>query len=79
MKKLALIIYSSIFLFSCEEVVQIDVPSGTPKLVIEALFEVYFDQVPVTANTVVKLRLSADYFEEQTPIITDAHVTTTHH
>ena len=75
MKKLALIIYSSIFLFSCEEVVQIDVPSGTPKLVIEALFEVYFDQVPVTANTVVKLRLSADYFEEQTPIITNAHVT----
>jgi|TARA_B110000238_G_scaffold196947_1_gene238601 hypothetical protein len=74
MKKIALLVYCSIFLFSCEEVVQIEVPSGTPKLVIEALFEVHFDDVPVTAQTIVKLRLSADYFEEEIPLVTNAIV-----
>jgi hypothetical protein len=74
MKKLAIILFSAIFLFSCEEVVQIDVPSGDPKLVIDATFEVFFDAIPVTANTVVKLRLSADYFENEIPIVTNAIV-----
>ena len=46
MRKLALFICCSIFLFNCEEVVEIEVPTGTPKLVIEALFEVYFDEIP---------------------------------
>jgi hypothetical protein len=75
MKKSALLLYCSIFFFSCEEVVEIEVPKGEPKLVIEALFEVYFDDVPVTANTVVKLRLSAAYFEEEIPLVTNAIVT----
>lgn len=75
MKKLAIFLFCSIFLFSCEEVVDIDVPSGEPKLIIDAIFEVYFDAVPVTTNTIVKLRLSADYFDDEIPIVTNAIVT----
>ncbi|WOC39854.1 DUF4249 family protein [Polaribacter sp. HL-MS24] len=77
MKKLALLISCVLILFSCEEVIEIEVPSGEPKLVIEAIFEVYFDNVPVTADTSVKLRLSADYFDEEIPVVTNAIVTLT--
>ena len=75
MRKLALFICCSIFLFNCEEVVEIEVPTGTPKLVIEALFEVYFDEIPVTTEAIVKLRLSAGYFDEELPVVTNAIVT----
>ena len=67
MKKLA-IFFSIMLLFSCEDVIEIEVPSSEPKLVVDAFFEVYYNQTPITANTVVKLRESTDYFEEQIPI-----------
>jgi|TARA_B110000908_G_scaffold110414_1_gene129489 hypothetical protein len=75
MKKLALLICCTIFLFNCEEVVEIDVPTGTPKLVVEALFEVYFDEIPLTTQAIVKLRLSAGYFDGELPLVTNAFVT----
>lgn len=61
-------------LISCEKVVDINVPSIAPKLIIDASFEVYFDQIPITSKTIVKLRQSADYFEESIPIVTNATV-----
>jgi hypothetical protein len=63
-----------IFFISCEKVVDIDVPSIDPKLIIDASFQVYFDESPVTANTVVKLKLSADYFDAVIPVVTNATV-----
>ena len=64
-----------VFIFSkCEKVIDVDVPSIEPKLIIDAAFEVNFDETPVTANTVVKLRLSADYFDTELPIVTNATV-----
>jgi hypothetical protein len=48
---------------SCEKVVDIDVPSIEPKLIIDASFEVYFDETPISAKNVVKLTESADYFD----------------
>lgn len=59
---------------SCEEVVQIEVPVGEPKLVIEAIFEVYFDESPVTAKTEVRLTTSAPYFDENIPLVNNATV-----
>ena len=64
----------AIIFSSCEKVVEIAVPSIEPKLIIDASFEVLFDETPVTANTVVKLRLSADYFDETIPTVTNASV-----
>jgi hypothetical protein len=64
-----------LFLFSkCEKVVDVEVPSTTPKLIIDASFQIFFDESPVTAETLVKLRLSADYFDETIPTVTNASV-----
>lgn len=64
-----------IMLFSnCEKVVDIEVPSIEPKLIIDATFEVFFDQNPAVANTEVKLSLSADYFDETIPEVSNATV-----
>lgn len=62
------------FFTNCEKVVDIDVPTIEPKLIIDAAFEVYFDESPVSANTTVKLKLSADYFDEIIPVVTNATV-----
>lgn len=75
MKKTAFAIFMIVFFFiRCEEVVQIEVHSGTPKLIIDASFQMFFDETPVTSNTVVKLSLSADYFENEIPAVTNATV-----
>lgn len=74
MKKIFLILSLTIIFSNCEKVIDVDVPSIAPKLVVDASFQVFFDESPVTANTVVKLRLSADYFEETTPTVTNATV-----
>ena len=63
-----------IFFTKCEKVIDLDVPSIEPKLIIDASFEVMFDENPVTANTNVKLSLSSDYFDEEIPIVTNATV-----
>jgi hypothetical protein len=63
-----------IFFISCEKVVDIDVPSIDPKLIVDASFEVYFNESPVTANVQVRLSLSADYFDTVIPAVTNATV-----
>ena len=68
------IVLIAILFLSCEKVVDIDVPSIEPKLIIDASFEVMFDELPVTANTIVKLKLSADYFDETIPTVSNATV-----
>ncbi|KGL62938.1 DUF4249 family protein [Polaribacter sp. Hel1_85] len=75
MKKIYLLpILAILFFISCEKVIDVDVPSIEPKLIIDASFEVLFDQNPVVANTVVKLSLSKDYFDEEIPVVTNATV-----
>ncbi|NCT10721.1 MAG: DUF4249 domain-containing protein [Flavobacteriia bacterium] len=75
MKKIFLLPILLLFIFtSCEKVVDIEVPSIEPKLIIDAVFEIYFDENPVRANTVVKLSKSADYFKEIIPAVTNATV-----
>ena len=59
---------------NCEKVIDINLPSTTPKLIIDATFEVMFDEIPVTANTIVKLRLSSDYLDNNIPTVTNATV-----
>ncbi|MEO9570401.1 MAG: DUF4249 family protein [Polaribacter sp.] len=75
MKKIYLLPILTIFFFtSCEKVIDVDVPSIEPKLIIDASFEVLFDENPVVANTTVKLSLSSDYFEDEIPAVTNATV-----
>lgn len=75
MKKIYFLPLIVLFIFSnCEKVIDVDVPSIEPKLIIDASFQVYFDESPVTANTTVKLKLSADYFDDIIPVVTNATV-----
>lgn len=75
MKKLYILpVLLILFFTSCEKVIEVDVPSIEPKLIIDASFEVYFDKSPVTAKTIVKLSSSTDYFDEVIPAVTDATV-----
>jgi len=75
MKKIYIWTLLIVLLFSnCEKVVDIDVPTIEPKLIIDASFEVLFNATPVTANVVVKLKLSTDYFDETIPTVSDAVV-----
>lgn len=75
MKKIFLFPALLLFIFTnCEKVVDIEVPSTTPKLIIDAVFEVYFTEIPIRVNTVVKLSKSADYFDEAIPAVTNAVV-----
>jgi len=75
MKKIYIYTILTVLLFSnCEKVVDIDVPTIEPKLIIDASFEVLFNESPVTANVVVKLKLSTDYFDDTIPTVSDAIV-----
>ena len=75
MKKIYIYTILTVLLFSnCEKVVDIDVPSIEPKLIIDASFEVLFNESPVKANVAVKLKLSTDYFDETIPTVSDAIV-----
>ena len=56
MKRIALLLFSIFLFFGCEDVIEIEVPSSKSKLVIDAFFEVFYNQNPITSNTVVKLR-----------------------
>ena len=70
-------IFPVLFLFtiiSCEKVIDVEVPSIEPKLIIDANFEILFDKSPVIANSIVKLSLSSDYFDDEIPSVSNAIV-----
>lgn len=75
MKNTYIIAFLTLLLFTnCEKVVDVNVPSIAPKLIIDASFEVFFDENPINAKTEVQLKLSADYFDETIPVVTNAIV-----
>ena len=75
MKKIYIYTILTVLLFSnCEKVIEIEVPTIEPKLIIDASFEVLFNESPVKANVVVKLKLSTDYFDDTIPTVSDAIV-----
>lgn len=75
MKNIKIIPFLLLLVFAnCEKVVDVDLPTIAPKLIIDASFEVLFDENPVTSNAIVKLKLSADYFNENIPVVTNATV-----
>ncbi len=75
MKNIKLTSLLILLLFAnCEKVVDINLPTIEPKLIVDAFFEINFNENPISANTTVKLRLSADYFEDEIPAATNAVV-----
>ncbi|WP_103071503.1 DUF4249 domain-containing protein [Aquimarina sediminis] len=74
MKKLIYILLAFITLTSCEDTVDVDVPNGKPKLVIDASFELYLNENPATIEGGVKLTLSAPFFDTDIPTVSNATV-----
>ncbi len=74
MRKLIYIAFSFFIITSCQDIVQVDVPLGTPRLVIDASFELYLSETPVATEGGVRLTLSAPFFEEEIPTVSNAIV-----
>ncbi|GAA3517781.1 DUF4249 domain-containing protein [Aquimarina addita] len=74
MKKLLYILTITLLFINCEDVVEIDVPEGDPRLVIDASFQKYFDEDPITTEGGVKLSLSTPFYDEDIPPVSTATV-----
>nr|WP_294926658.1 DUF4249 domain-containing protein [uncultured Flavobacterium sp.] len=74
MKKaiLILVFFISLFFTSCEEVVDVDVNTTAPKLVIEAAIN--WRKGTSGAQQTIKLTTTTGYFEEEIPIVSGAVV-----
>ncbi len=74
MKKLIYILSILVLCTACEDVIDVDVPDGEPRLVIDASFEFYLDENPVDTEGGVRLTLSAPFFDTEIPTVSDATV-----
>ncbi|WP_271764977.1 DUF4249 family protein [Aquimarina algiphila] len=76
MRKVIYIAFGILFFMSCEDVVDIDVPEGEPKLVIDASLEfvTQTDGSLRLENEEIKLTMSAPFFDENTPTVSDATI-----
>jgi hypothetical protein len=74
MKKaiLATAFFICLFFTSCEEVVDVDLTTAPPKLVIEA--SINWKKGTSGAQQTIKLTTTTDYFEDEIPIVTGAVV-----
>ena len=75
----ALLLFAlTISLFSCEDVIEVEVQNPTPRLVIDAQFNMYTKEQQLRLEGGVRLSFSANYFDEELPVVKDALVTITH-
>lgn len=73
MRKIVLLIASVLLLFSCEEVIDIDLNDSEPRLVIEASLNLLkADGAPF--NSYIRLTTTAHFFDDSIPIVDDAFV-----
>ncbi|WP_062060590.1 DUF4249 family protein [Aquimarina longa] len=74
MKNIIYILTLLVTLTNCEDVVDIKVPNGKSRLVIDASFEYYQNEKPVTIKGGVKLTLSTPFFDSIIPAVSNATV-----
>ena len=65
-------------LFSCEDVIEVAVQNSTPRLVIDAQFNVFTKEESPRLEGGVRLSFSANYFDQEVPMVKDATVVITH-
>jgi len=75
MKKLYILFLLLGILFSCEDVIDLDLNETEPRLVIDA--EISITKIDQTANAAVRLTTTAPFFDGQVPIVEDAQVIVT--
>lgn len=74
MKKILIISFLTATLIGCEDVIEVDLPSSEPRLIIDAYLNLFTQEIPVRLEGGVRLTLSEDYFEDEVPIIENATV-----
>lgn len=77
MKKIFHLVALTLVLTSCEDVVDLDTPTGEVRLNIDAHFRVYTQEVPVRATGQVVITETVNFFEENIPTVSGAVVTIT--
>lgn len=65
-------------LFSCEDVIDVVVQNSTPRLVIDAQFNVFTKEESPRLEGGVRLSFSANYFDQEVTMVKDATVVITH-
>ena len=50
---------------SCEDVIEVDLPTSEPRLIIDANFSVFFNENPMTMEGSIILKLSAPFYQEE--------------
>ena len=76
MKKYIFIIIISLFTFSCEEVIDVDLDEGDTRLVIDAYFNIFNDDSNGSSVTQgrIQLSLTAPFFEDEIQTVSNAIV-----
>lgn len=74
MKKIVLFLAIAFSLYSCEDVIDVTLPLGEPRLVIDANFQKYFNEDPVTTEGGVRITTTTPFFDDDVPTISDASV-----
>lgn len=77
MKKILYYIPLLLFICSCEDVIDLELESSKPRLVIDAQFSVYTTETPVRTNGLIKLSLTTDFFSTEQSPVTNATVSIT--
>jgi hypothetical protein len=75
MKKLLYLTLINLIIFSCQDVIEVDLPAASPRLVIDASIN-WFKETTGN-NQVIKLTLTAPFFDSQVPPANNAIVTIT--
>jgi hypothetical protein len=75
MKKLIYILFSLFILTSCEDVIELNIPTEDPRLVIDA--SINWFKNTTGSNQEIKLTLTAPYFDESVPPASGAQITIT--
>ena len=78
MRSISTLFLFILILYSCEEVIQVDVVNTTPRISIDGHFNLFTQETPIRLDGGVRLTKSSDYFDLSVPLITDATVTITH-
>lgn len=74
MKRVYILFILFSFLISCEDVIEVDLNTSEPRLVIDAKVNLLEDG---TANSIVRLTTTAPFFDNEIPFVDDATVTIT--
>ena len=70
-KQLILAICFGFLNTACEEVIQLDLPTETPRLAVDASLQMTPNE---NLTQIVKLSLSGGFYQEQNPVVYDASV-----